>query len=219
MKRIVIFVLLVIGAFVAYQLLFANYTNRFRLTIEVDTPDGIKSGSSVIQTWFYESGNWGPVEARGVRAEARGEAVFVDLGHARHVIGVLGWSANGQDQDRIYGLTRAALAPGKRVDWKDEYKLKGKGDLPVNYVPTLVTFADINDPKTVRVVPPADFESVFGPGVRFRSASVETTDDPVTRKISEKLPLLTSHADEMRKAYSETSRFVAQYHLFMRDGP
>src|SRR5258707_8743277 len=89
MKRIVIFFLLIIGALVAYQFLFANYTNRFRLTIEVDTPNGIKSGSSVIQTWFYESGNWGPVEAGGVRTKARGEAVYVDLGHDWYVVGIL----------------------------------------------------------------------------------------------------------------------------------
>jgi hypothetical protein len=122
----------------------------------------------VIETRSWES-TWGPTEARGVRADAHGEAVYVDLGDGKHVIGILGWGPKGGDQDKIFGLTRAALAPGRYVNWKDEYKLKGKGDLPPDYVPTFVTFAEVNDPKTARIVQPDEFAQVFGPSVRFVS--------------------------------------------------
>ena len=191
MKRpgvIVAVAIVSIASIFAYYVLFDGNTNRFRLTLEVETPDGLKSGSSVIQTWSWESGCWGPIEACGIRSRARGEAVFVDLGHGKNVIGILGWGPSGLDQDKIYGLTRAALAPGQRVAWNDEQKLKGRGDLPPDYVPTLITFADLNDPKTARVVRPDEFEQVFGPGVHFRRASIETTSAPVTRGIEKKLP-------------------------------
>ena len=182
---------LVIGAIVALVFVFvfagSTYRNRFRLTIEVETPDGLKSGSSVIETRFWESGNWGTLEARGVRADARGEAVYVDLGRGKYVIGILGWGPKGEDQNKISGLTRAALAPGQHVDWKDEYKLKGRGDLPPGYVPALVTFADLNDPKTARVVRPDELAQVFGPGVRFVRAGIETTSGPITRTIKSHL--------------------------------
>jgi len=75
-----------LAVLVGYFLLFPNYTNRFRLTIEVQTPDGIRSGSSVIETTFFKSGDWGPVEARGVRTQAKGEAIFVDLGHGKRAL-------------------------------------------------------------------------------------------------------------------------------------
>ncbi|MBX9829242.1 MAG: hypothetical protein K2Y27_30180 [Xanthobacteraceae bacterium] len=183
-------ILLGAGVYVGYHFIFPEYTNRFRLVIEVETPEGLKSGSSVIQTSFWESGGWGPVEARGVRGEAKGEAVFVDLGKGQFVIGILGWGAKGQDQDKIFGLTRAALARGKKVAWRDEYKLKGRGDLPQEYVPTFVTFSDRKLPVTVSVVERDDFERAFRPGVRFRRAFLETTDAPISRTLAAKLPWL-----------------------------
>jgi hypothetical protein len=190
LSRPFVVLLIVVGAIVAYFYFSGVYTNRFRLTIEVNTPDGLKTGSSVIETRFWESGSWGPIEARGVRADARGEAVYVDLGGGRHVIAILGWGAKGEDQDKVYGLTCAARAPGRRVDWKDEYKLKGKGELPPEYVPAFVIFTNLTDPKTARIVPRGKFEEVFGPGVHFARATIETTGDAVTTQLSARLPWL-----------------------------
>src|SRR5690348_16780515 len=56
-----------------------SVVSRFRLTVEVMTPEGLKTGSSVIETRSWES-NWGTPETRGVRSDAKGQAVFVDLG-------------------------------------------------------------------------------------------------------------------------------------------
>lgn len=221
MKRFFAFAALAIvvgvGGLFVYARYFPPYTNRFRLTIEVQTPDGIKSGSSVIQTTYWESGGWGPVEASGVRAEAHGEAVFVDLGHNQNLVALLSWGSIGSEQDKIYGLTRAALASGQRIDWKDEYKLKGKGDLPSDYVPTMVTFIDLNDPKSARLVWPNEFEKVFGARVSFRSASIETTSDPISRTIEKKLPMLVTRREELRRAYSFPGVFTPQFHLFTRE--
>jgi hypothetical protein len=179
--------LTMVGILFGYRLLLESQTNRFRLTIEVDTPDGIRSGSSVIRTRIWDAGGWGFAEARGVRGEAYGEAIFVDLGRDRNVVGILGWGPNGHDQNKIYGLKRAALASGARLDWKEELKLKGRGELPPDYVPTMLTFTDLNDPKSARIVRPDEFERVFGPGVRFRRAMVETTNDAAERQIEKKL--------------------------------
>jgi hypothetical protein len=98
-------------------------------------------------------------------------------------------------------VVRAALAPGQPRDWTEESSLRGKGDLPPDYIPTLVTFTDLNDPKTARVVQPEKFEQEFGPGVRFKRAWLETvsrgiwplnlldiTGEPITWEIEQKLP-------------------------------
>jgi hypothetical protein len=197
-----------------YFILHPSYTNRFRLTIEIDTPDGIKSGSSVIETTKWESGGWGPIEARGVRAEARGEAVFVDLGNDRFVVGLLGWGPIAQEE-KIYSLTRDALSPGKQISWRDEPSLKGRGDLPPDDIPTLI-LTDRADVRTARVIPPSNLGRVLGSGVRLSRVRLETTDDPITSGLAQKLPFLVSQRDWMMHAYTDPRKFVPQYHLFIR---
>jgi hypothetical protein len=222
MRTLAALAALLVGLYLAWGYFFPTYTSRFRLTIEIETPEGMKSGSSVIETRNWET-SWGPVEARGLRSSARGEAVFVDLGKGRNVIAILGWGPFGQDTQKIYGLTRAALAPGRRVSWKDEPQLKGSGELPREYVPTLISFSDLSDPRTARIVPPTDFSSIFGAGVRFRSAHIETTNDAVTRGIEMKLPWWTlpgRPAGVARRAWlgdKTTGPAVEPEKLFIKD--
>jgi hypothetical protein len=185
--------------------LFPIYTARFRLTVEVETPDGLKSGSSVIETTIRDV-KVGLPEMVGLQYGARGQAVFVDLGQGRNLFALLTFGPHGRDQDRLNGLVSAALAPGNKGNWREQFWLTGIGDLPPDSVPTLVTFSDINDPRTARVVPPQEFESVFGPGVRFKRAWIQTvsagiwplnllgiTGVPITQGIERILPWLRSH--------------------------
>ena len=192
MKRFGAIALIAALLIAAVAYVWPPYTNRFRVTIEVDTPDGIKSGSSVLETTYFESGCWGPVEACGVRARAKGEAIFVDLESGRNLVGILGWGELGGNENGIFDLTRAALASGSKVGWKDESKLKGRGDLPLQNVPTLITFDDLNNPATAKVVDPTNFASTFGPGYSLRRVTLETTSAWLTRTIEAKLPWWSS---------------------------
>ena len=114
MKRFGAIAILAAFLVAAVGFVWSPYTNRFRIIIEVDTPDGIKSGSSVIETTYFESGGWGPVEARGVRSQAKGQAVFVDLGEGRNLVAILGFGSNGTDESKIFDLTRVALKSSGR---------------------------------------------------------------------------------------------------------
>ena len=62
--------------------------------------------------------------------------------------------------------------------------------LTCDLVPTLVTFTDLNNPTTARVVRPDEFPAAFGAGVRLRGARIEMTADPVTSGIEKKLTWL-----------------------------
>lgn len=44
----------------------------------------------------------------------------------------------------------------------------------------LVTFSDINDPKTVQKVDPSNFPASFGSGVKLRRVTLTITDEEVT---------------------------------------
>ncbi len=77
--------------------------------------------------------------------------------------------------------------------WSGRWELRGAVELRPPLVPTLVSFADPLDPATVRVVRRWEFEEAFGPGVRFRRATLEAVPAsvPVTDGIIERhLPWL-----------------------------
>ena len=81
----------VIGALVAMALAGCAqtpwYTHRFRLHVEVETLDGIKTGSSVI-----EASQRRVYGLNGTVGQPRisGDAVFVDLGGGRNVVALTG---------------------------------------------------------------------------------------------------------------------------------
>ena len=176
-----------------------TYTYRYRLTLEVDTPDGLKSGSSVIETKIEDRSNaWGPHESRLVSATTRGEAVFVDLGRGRHVIALLAMGSTGGEDPNFAALVGKPLNVQGLEDVKRLQERKGQFVLAADGVPTLATFSDLSDPGTARLVQMDQFEAVFGPGVRFRRAWFEMTRDAVTRQAGNKLPWLHDAASVSR---------------------
>ncbi len=189
---------------------------RYRLTVEVDTPEGLKSGSSVIEVTSSRAPDWMPVDGGGVAKEARGEAVAVDLPGGRTLFALLrsnsgsvDWPAYvaysvivgplqkaGEDGQGAF-IERADAAKGKIFVVPREKPVHNMStpDAPLNNYPLLVTFTDNRDPKTVTRVDPADLAKSFGPGVKLRRITLEITDDPVTTGIEKRLGWLEHLAD------------------------
>ena len=67
-------------------------------------------------------------------------------------------------------------------------KIRGKADVPRDHYPMLVTFADINDPKTVHEMKPDQVSSIFGAGYSLKSITLEITYEAVTEGRVEQLP-------------------------------
>lgn len=164
-----------------------THSHRYRLTIEVETPDGPKSGSSVIEAAaakIYSIDAWNSTGAGVV-----GEAVFVDLGGGRNLVALLAVGPT-IDTNSFPKLANMAFARAEGVEFKTFEAMesaKGSVELPNELIPTFVTFTDINDPKSASLVAPDDLVSVFGPGYRLTSARIEMTDEPVTRGIEQRL--------------------------------
>ena len=163
---------------------------RFRMTVEVETPQGLKTGSSVYQV----TAGYRPDLQPGGKARewaARGEAVAVDLPGGKTLFALLKTDAIHGD---LVGMSMKALDPAFKNDIPECAKRIAGGDgtrtqadvLPSDY-PMLVTFRDINDPKSVTLVKANDLAASFGPGVQLKRIAVEVTDDAVTTGIEEKL--------------------------------
>lgn len=168
-------------------------TFRYRLTVEVETPEGLKTGSSVIEVSVTQTGknSLATPEARGIRFKQRGEAVAVDLPGGRTLFALL---------DRADGIAQAALNPpryrhdveyGYVKSIRDMKDIEAAGLVPRAAYPMLVTFTDIADPASVERVDPGDLAASFGPGVSLKRITVEVTDEPVTTGIEKRLGWLT----------------------------
>ena len=75
--------------------------------------------------------------------------------------------------------------------------IRSPADVAEGDYPMLVTFTDIDDPKSVQRVDPANLAASFGPGIRLKRITVEVTDDDVTTGIEKRLRWL-DHLEQYR---------------------
>jgi len=213
-------ILVVAGYLAMYPFLYPTYSHRYRLTLEVETPEGLKTASGVIQASLISQPTI--LTDRNTRTGLQGDAVFLDLGNGQNVIALLGLGPWAQKVDET--VTRAVKAfecePCQLnvEEWQKLSRRSGTRELPQELLATLVTISDFNDPSSVRVVPPSDFETVFGPGYHFKRAWIEMTKDPVTRGIREKIPFLSTHHRELTKVRAMGAEYTPQLGQFTVGG-
>lgn len=177
--------------------LFAPLTDesyRFRMTVEVDTPEGLRTGSSVYEV---TAGNRTALlpEMADRHKGLRGEAVAVDLPCGRTLFALLKTdNAFRTDLDHI---SMAALDPAYNNDWVESADRISSGDgivspavlEPEDY-PMLVIFRRVGDPASVRLVNPSDLSGVFGEGFSLRRITVARTEDETVPTIARRLSKL-----------------------------
>ena len=191
---------------------------RYRLTATVETPEGVRTGSSVIEVNWAMSRTSPPLGGSGYTV--RGEAAAVDLPNGQTLV-VLLRSAEDVDwaawvikriptagmaeqakptpserseqivsEKRYFDLVRADR--GVHAVWKPE---PPPHNLPSLSIPYFVRFRDLADPKSVEQIDPADLAKSFGSGVRLKSLIVQVTDAPVTKGIEKRLGWLGKYPE------------------------
>jgi hypothetical protein len=155
---------------------------RFKMTVEVETPQGLKRGSAV-----YEVSAGKLVALTSEEAErsagARGEALVVDL--VDGPVFVLMKPPEGSKHDDLAQLSMAVLDPAYQNDWVESAgRIAGswstlKGEAKREDWPMMVRFKDLNDPKSVERVDPDS--------IGVTRIVLETTSDDVTTGIEKTL--------------------------------
>jgi hypothetical protein len=172
---------------------------RYKLTVAVNTPDGVRRGSNVTEWDFWEVS----IPERGIPHRLRGEALYLDLGPgARPLIALLtshlhekphhgviwDWSG-GELLFRLYGL--------RSTNFLDDVarlaRMRGPQKITPADLPDLVTFADVNDPNTVIEVDRNDLQATLGPDISWSEITLESTDEPITKGIVQKLPWIPAY--------------------------
>ena len=170
-------------------------TARYKLTVEVYTPQGIKRGYAVRELIRRTpSGTFLSVGQDRGSTKLRGEAVAVDLPGGKTVFALL----TGADGDVDYPtqiLYRSGLwgrPIGSAVElWPTAPETSGLKN--TNPLPMLITFGDLKDPKSVERVEPDDLAASFGPGMTLKRVIVAVTSDAVTVGIEKRLGWLKSY--------------------------
>jgi len=179
---------------------------RYKLTLAVNTPDGgVKRGSSVVELQFFDVS----IPARGTMHKLNGEAIYLDLGPGRRPLIALlthqlhpkdirtdPWSRDGGPTEillgRLYGVNYTY--PMTLLSYVSQIaQMRGAHEISPNDLPNLVTFADINDPKTVIEIDPNDLQATLGAGVSWNKITFEITDEPITKGIELKLTWIPAY--------------------------
>ncbi len=185
-----------------FQINYPTCTFRYKLTAEVKTPEGVKSGSSVVEVSYAHTGDWGGGNSRDTHVN--GDAVYVDLGSGKNLFITLRSWASGrynEREDRNYseiekGSSDIAGLPIKLWDifWRfgselqlckdlNAHKLGMPYEVPFKLLPTLVTFDDVQTAETMRVVQPDTLEKDIGQGYCLVSVQLLSTTEPITHNI------------------------------------
>ena len=151
-----------------------------KITVTVSTPNGEVSGSAVTAVDFTlrEDALW-TTTGTAYGAKYSGEAVVVELAPGKYLFALL--------DERLKTLALKvfidpyAAASPKKEDVDRVEATRASKPLSREDYPLLVTFTDINDPKSVKEVKPGKLLEVFGAGYSLKSITLEITDEAATK--------------------------------------
>lgn len=158
-----------------------SMTQRIKVTVRVQDGSQIYSGSAVQEFTCTETDNrWQGMAIGGCKI--KGEAVPIKIGDKGWLFMIFSGS-QGQGTNPEYYT--GAIQNNQRQLGNEEWNVSTEN------APMMVTFHDLNDPKSIIEVKPMALSDVFGNGVELKSIHVERTKDWVTRgSIERSLPWL-----------------------------
>lgn len=146
---------------------------RQKLTVSVNTPDGLKVASSVQQGIIEKYGWWQQQWGYGGGTALKGEAVVLEVGPGKYLFALI--KGTPLAWDVFLGRKTPMEVAGPRLE-----SLRESRELTRDQYPVLVTFGDINDPASVKRVDPANLAASFGPGYALNAITMTITNEPVT---------------------------------------
>lgn len=169
-----------------------------KLTIEIQTPDGVRSGSSVTRIF------WKPLRkshlffhpSYGRIWTQTGDGFAIDIGNKDYLFISI---RNGSNMNMAELYFLVANKPIKKFSGGTQFAptlpefkglstpeamsvfIKGKSwPLSVTQIPAAYRFRDLNDPLSVENVKLDELESAYGSGYSFKSARVDITNESTT---------------------------------------
>lgn len=212
MKALKIIAVLLVATFLYYKFAYPTYTYRYRMTAEVETPEGLKTGSSVVEITTKQWPEWlrGLAGGHTSNTRSKGEAVFIEMPNEK----ILFIVSKGEEREYwlpyTFPMQDVSSMSAEKIKSQAFYLSKtregiryygtlknAKGVLPEYSTPLFLYFRDINNPMTVEQIDPKNLEKVFGKGVKLKGITIETTNDPLEWKIESYLKWLPEYDNKL----------------------
>ena len=175
---------------------------RYIMTVEVETPTGVRRGSGTIEIRIRKSGLLpGPPVTFGLA----GEAVAIDLPNGQTLFALVTQPMNPDAAIHLpFEVFQSEIdridpqEAGDVPDWPRRVTQltlqRPSADLIGGQRPFLVRFRDLARPETVEDVDPDRLSDAFGAGYRLRRITIAITDEPPSKGIAQRLPWLGSRS-------------------------
>ncbi|MCO5066986.1 MAG: hypothetical protein M9924_21710 [Rhizobiaceae bacterium] len=179
---ILVSVVLTLAAAFLYFTWGPSFSWNQKLTLKVETPDGLKVGSSVSRVSLRIENNVPGIGRKGTGG-VKGEAAFVEVAPGRYLFAVL---TNAETIAQETFRDETGFGREDVEIWATRLEnLREERNVSRPSYPLLVTFDDVSNPASVRRVNPDDLTAAFGLGTKLRSISLTITDEAVTEGLVE----------------------------------
>ena len=216
---VLLFVVIVVGD----QIRLGRPDHKFRLTIEVETPGGVKSVSNVMSV-TPNRGYGGSGAGESSMPRLRGDALFVDFGGGRNLVVLLAHDNDGREGEGMVFLPmRAYRAAGNDIQFRDVRRMTKPVPVTGDLMPLMISFADEDRPQTARRVAPDRLDQVLGPGYRLKGLTLAAVPnglwpfdfgsmlgEPVTRSIEREIAWLIKAGDPAARALAAANIRVGE---------
>ena len=144
---------------------------NYKITVEIETPEGIKTGSAVRQVIARRNiAKFVNPDLPDYQYDVIGEAVIVDLGERGVVLELPTYDVLLKAFPHVDNST-AIQYYAKNLTVGVSARIKQH---------SFITFTNIHDPKSIKTVDAQFFDQFFGDGVGLKSITLEIVEDDVT---------------------------------------
>lgn len=184
---------------------YPSGTWRYKMTVAVETPEGIKTGSAIREiSAVSRPKRLGESNDTHIKLE-RGEAVVIDVGANQPVFALL----KGKD-DAITAFFKAfpshcSEGPASRcgIRYYSNLSKANAVELAVEDYPMFAAFKNTQDPKSIVALSQtgsqknhSSFESFFGKKIKILSVKIEATNESFVSILYNWLPWLKTRAKQ-----------------------